>query len=269
MNNLRQPVFNCSFNSSTHAKSKIFENHCHTAYELILVVEGAIEVITESRKFTVTASSAVVLSPFTYHTVFTAEAGKYERITVSFSANDLPDCIVGDFTSAVKNSPIVSGAKIQQIGASLKEALTAQNKQALTPLVNALITQLLYAITYSESSYAGAQSDEMDQTLAKIISFIGDNIDKMIAIDDIASKFFLSKSTVCHLFKSKMKISVKQYVLQKKISKATAMLMQGATAGEVSKALGYQNYANFYSAYKKITGNSPAEVKPKRKEENQ
>ena len=69
--------------------------------------------------------------------------------------------------------------------------------------------------------------------------------------------------SLCHLFKSKMKISIKQYVLQKKISYATALIQQGVPTGEAAKRIGYLNYANFYTAYKNLTGKSPAEIKPK------
>ena len=58
-----------------------------------------------------------------------------------------------------------------------------------------------------------------------------------------------------------MKISFKQYVLQKKMAYATRLMLNGVSAGEAAKTIGYENYSNFYSVYKKIVGVPPSDKK--------
>lgn len=47
-----------------------------------------------------------------------------------------------------------------------------------------------------------------------------------------------------------MKTGIKQYILQKKLSYAAEMIRGGATASAAAHAIGYDNYVNFYNAYK-------------------
>lgn len=51
-----------------------------------------------------------------------------------------------------------------------------------------------------------------------------------------------------------MNISVKQYILQKKLTYAARLMQDGMTAAGAAKAVGYENYADFYRMYRKFFG---------------
>ena len=74
---------------------------------------------------------------------------------------------------------------------------------------------------------------------------------------------YMSESALCHLFKQEMKISLKQYILQKKMLNAKALLQQGMSPGAVAEACGYKNYPSFYKIFLKVTGLTPAQVTAK------
>ena len=54
-----------------------------------------------------------------------------------------------------------------------------------------------------------------------------------------------------------MKISIKQYILQKKLSYAANLIECGIRATEAAERIGYENYANFYKMYVKVFGTPP------------
>jgi AraC-like DNA-binding protein len=60
-----------------------------------------------------------------------------------------------------------------------------------------------------------------------------------------------------------MKISVKQYIIQKKLSYAARLIGEGASTASAASAIGYENYANFYKVYKKTFGSSPRSIRSK------
>lgn len=256
--------FRLALTTTTHSRSKIFENHCHSLFEMITVLEGGIRVIMESGEYLVGANGVIFIPPFAYHTVFTSEAGKYSRITAHFDSVAIPEPILSDFVSATKLNPVTEGPSVVYAVNSLKTILQSGNNRYFEPLLHSVMTQLFYdVVCLSPETRSQGPVSEMDEVVSSIIKYIGENIESKITLDSIAGRVFLSKSTVCHLFKSKMKISIKQYVLQKKISYATALIQQGVPTGEAAKRIGYLNYANFYTAYKNLTGKSPAEIKPK------
>ena len=90
-----------------------------------------------------------------------------------------------------------------------------------------------------------------DSFLQSAIEYIDEHLCEKIYLDDLAKHTFRSKSSFCHLFESKMKITPKQYILQKKLALANKMIKEGIPATEVAKQIGYENYSNFYRAYKK------------------
>ena len=76
---------------------------------------------------------------------------------------------------------------------------------------------------------------------------------------ETARRFFKRFGTVSHLFCREMKISPKQYVLQKKLSYAARLISEGVAATEAARRVGYDNYANFYKLHKKLFGTAPTE----------
>ncbi len=94
-----------------------------------------------------------------------------------------------------------------------------------------------------------------------VVCYINSNITRQITLDDISTNVFLSKSTLSHLFKSKMNISIKQYILQKKMVYASEQIANDIPANEAAKIIGYDNYSNFFTIYKKIMEKAPSEHK--------
>ncbi|MBR2432538.1 MAG: helix-turn-helix domain-containing protein, partial [Clostridia bacterium] len=72
-----------------------------------------------------------------------------------------------------------------------------------------------------------------------------------ILLDDIAKYTSRSKSSFCHLFESKMNISPKQYILQKKLALASKLIDEGVPHTVAAMQVGYENYSNFYRLYRK------------------
>ena len=63
--------------------------------------------------------------------------------------------------------------------------------------------------------------------------------------------------TKWHLFEERMKISPKQYILQKKLALANKLIEDGVPPTLAAVRIGYDNYSNFYRMYRKRYGNCP------------
>jgi len=250
-----------SYKKDYYSKRVIFDSHCHSSYEIILVLTGKITVLIEGREYVAQPNHAVILPPFVYHSILGNGRGDYERINLCFGGSTVPPEIRTEFAARVREYPLFVGEENARIFSLMRKMICEENSERFVPLFRAELTRLFYMISDGDVKGESVADDEADDTCAKIISYINENIESRITLDDISRRLFLSKSTVCHVFKDKMKISVKQYILQKKMSYATAQLRDGMPAGEVAKRVGYDNYVNFYNIYKKTTGVTPGEVK--------
>ena len=92
---------------------------------------------------------------------------------------------------------------------------------------------------------------------ANVMRYINENYKNKLRLADIANTFFVSVSTVCHYFKSDYGISIKQYIVKKRVTEAKKLIDEGMPAQAVCEKLGYERYTTFYRNYKDFFGVSP------------
>jgi AraC-like DNA-binding protein len=98
----------------------------------------------------------------------------------------------------------------------------------------------------------------IDKVVQKAVTYINDNIQNPLTLDEICSAIFVSKSSLCHKFAKSMHVTVNHYVTIKKIHHAAKLIRGGMGVIEASAAVGYNQYTTFYHNYKKILGISPS-----------
>lgn len=239
----------------------VHERHCHPFYEIIMVVSGKIVINIENRRFTVSAGDTVFINPAEYHRISSLDGEEYRRFTLLFEESLIPSEIRGSLLSKVEESPVSCHADMSALMSHLESAVLSGEIDTYAPLIDALIVELFYTILKGEFLH----EDENDLRLQKMLEYISQHETDKIKLSDVAAYAFISESAVCHIFKNKMKVSFKQYVLQKKIAHAAALIRNGASAVEASRIVGYQNYASFFKIYKKLAYELPSERKEKNK----
>ncbi len=232
----------------------IFENHCHARYEIIAVIEGEIRIVIENRRYDLKAGEIALIPPLKYHSIFTVGELLYKRITVLFNKNFIPEQISNDFSEKINTHPVAANGALPLVFTGMKDIFFESDAGKFMPLAESLLTQALYIHTYCDIT---PPSEKTNPLVKSITEYIDAHISEKIFLDDVAAHVFVSKSTVCHLFSDEMKISLKQYVLQKKLSYAAKLIEEGFTASEAARMIGYDNYANFYKMYVKVFGLSP------------
>ena len=247
-----------SYREGTLDGERIFENHCHARYEMIAVFEGQMSIVVDGERYTLGAGEIIMIPPLLYHSVFTVGDITYKRATLLFDGELIPGEIRDDFVSKIKSHPVSRENAQKGLMSSLEEVFCRKDIERYLPLVSSLLTEAMYIHAYKAGE---SERVKINSSVKAIIDYVDAHITEKILLDDIAASLFLSKSTVCHLFVSEMKISPKQYILQKKLAYAAKLINSGTSALDASRAVGYENYANFYTAFKKVFGKSPRSKK--------
>lgn len=252
--------FECALREGTHNEGRIFENHCHPEYELIAVLEGSVSVVIEGSKLVLRACEAAIIPPFCYHSIYTDGGSNYKRITALFGAELIPPEICADFLKKSEGTLAVSHPTLAPILDAMRSTMMESELSKYETYLALCLVQVLYVHTYRES-----RSYEMnaDPRVRSVTEYIDSHLCERITLDELAEHLFVSKSTLCHIFREEMKISVKQYILQKKLAYAARIISEGASASYAASAIGYENYANFYKVYRKTFGVSPRSSKSK------
>lgn len=242
-------AFEFEYIKSTIESTVLWENHCHARFELLAVLEGNISIVLEGRSYRLTEGESLLIPPLAYHTVTANRKGAYRRITAMFDPEAIPkplrSRLVSKDTVAISNPPQIR---------DLKKICKEKESDFYAPLANSLMIQILYHNAQTELTDSEAEEDGF---LTKILSYIEMHLCEKITLDDLAHHSSRSKSSVCHLFEEKMKVSTKQYILQKKMAYAAGLIRDGQNPTSVAVQVGYENYSDFYRMYQKHFGTSP------------
>lgn len=253
---LKTDKFNLHYRSDIIDSTLLWESHCHAGLEMIAVINGSVSITLEGRDHKLSHGEAIVIPPLCYHAISANKKGSYERLTVLFEESAIPSVLRDSFCSG----EVASCQLEPHILSELQRVCAAREQEYYSPLADSLMTEALYELSSSSRTPSESKSDD---TLGEILSYIDLNLSKMITLDDIATHTSRSKSSVCHIFEERMKISPKQYILQKKLALATQMIRSGVPPTSAAIKVGYDNYSNFYRLYKKHCGHAPAEDIPK------
>ncbi|MBQ8639649.1 MAG: AraC family transcriptional regulator [Lachnospiraceae bacterium] len=92
----------------------------------------------------------------------------------------------------------------------------------------------------------------------QIIRHINQNLDQPLSLNSLCSRFYISQSQLCRIFKRSTGASIGEYITTKRLLKAQQMLRAKTPATKVLTECGFNDYSAFYRAYHKYFGVSPS-----------
>ncbi len=231
----------------------LFENHCHSKYEMLGVLEGKANVNIEGQNYILRDDQVIFVPPTMYHAVTVSKNGAYKRVVAHFNQAAIPEALKEELE---KNRFVFfsfHSTKLKEFQKICESGRYGFHE----PLAESLMVTTLYE--YVDSMAVENKPDtEVDIQLQQIISYIDKHLCEKINVDDIAVHVARSKSSVCHLFQERMKTSLKQYVIQKKLAFAENMISNGTPPTVAAFQIGYNNYSDFYRMYVKHIQKSPS-----------
>ena len=120
----------------------------------------------------------------------------------------------------------------------------------------------LYHQAFQEKQSVMERHFSKRQVYFDIVDYIGRNTYDNLKVSDIADHFGYNEKYLTRMFRNVAGISLKQFVLQKKMEEVNYLLTDtNRTVSEISETLGFGDSHNFMKAYKKIIGLTPTEYR--------
>ncbi len=120
-----------------------------------------------------------------------------------------------------------------------------------------VFSQLLFKVLLMSSS-----REEKSAYVRQALEFVENNLAQPLSLDLVAGALGVSKYYLSHLFTNEMGVSLKQYILDRRLGNARFLLEStGKSVGEVARLCGYESAAYFSNAFKKHSGRSPEQYK--------
>lgn len=236
-----------------HARGKSAETgkEFHTFHEIIYFMDGDAEFIGEDIHTKVTAGTLIIVPRKTYHQlVIHGNRNDYCRCTLNFEHRHYCEESMGTQTlvQADRNTEYL-----------FRQLIVNYLDENAPAMLDAVLTLLLSDLRQKEKGFAGEGSQ--NAVVQSAVQFINENLYSKISVDRIAKKCMISPSSVSHIFKKEMGISLHRFIIRKRLINAYQKIEAGEPATLVAIECGFNDYSGFYKQYKKMFGMSPSAKK--------
>lgn len=131
--------------------------------------------------------------------------------------------------------------------------LTHAQVVAASEILQACIIQLI------DSDAIFFKENEFSELIKK---HIDNNLSSNITIESLCKDFLISRKQLHTVFKSAFNITIKQYILEKRIELAKHLLLTGTqSVTEISELCGFSDYNNFIQRFKRLTDQTPLQYR--------
>lgn len=258
-----QKQFQIRHSIDEHPRQENFQIHAHELYELLLFISGDVTYIVEGALYHPKPYDILIFDIAETHKVIINSDALYERTVLKmdktlfdsidpegelflpFSSRDRGQNNLIDSTLFSDNLWRLCLGRLQTEGISKLQCLSG-----ILPLLNEIceITRNFNTTPHSQS-LSGA-----------ILQYVNDNITSHLIPEEIAEKFYISKTTLYTLLKKSTGTTFHDYVTAKRLIIARELLHLGNKPTYVAAHCGFPEYTTFFRLYKKRFGESPKQT---------
>lgn len=243
--------------------------HHHDFYECYLFISGDITYLIEGKTYYLRPGDIILINSKELHqAIINDKDVPYQRIilwinrsfleTLSTKKTDLSRC----FEDSKRNNVLRGDIELQQnIKTLLMKLLSLENYKGIGHelLYKAYITELmvyLNNLAFNNTVNLGADV-KMSSLIDRVIEHINTNIEEDITVDKLSSHFYISKFHLSREFKKHTGTTIHRYIIQKKLIEAKELILKKIPITDVYKQCGFEDYSNFFRAFKNEYGVTP------------
>ena len=242
--------------------------HSHNYVEILYCKSSSdVEYLIGSDRYRLQKGDIVYIPPGISHRPIMPEklTVPYERdvLWISTEFMDMVMNMYPDEDAGIRNLSLpirTAGTRWEFLGDVFRNGVLEEERKR-PGWETAVMGNTLLILTYMKRMYmersAGTMQAEKPELLDRINGYIEQHYARHITIDELARQFFVSNSTVSHLFKQKMGVSLYRYITQRRLIAAKALITQKVPMEEIAHMVGFVDYSTFYRAFKQEFGISP------------
>lgn len=266
------------FRSSLPSEKGMFAEHHHTAFEITMVLSGSGIYSTKKAEFEFESGDIFFFSTDEFHWIKRLNTkaefinihfeprfiwadnfgvSSKELIKIFFSKKKKP---LNKISNTNEASPVIKELifKIENEFTEKKQEFGAMLKIHLINILVETLRSYDKQLSQIDISYNTQMLKYMDDAL----NYIDEYLDSELTLETLSDVAHMSKTYFCCQFKKLNGISPWEYITIKRIERAITYLEStDMTRLEIALKCGYNNTANFYHAFKRVTGKTPGDFK--------
>lgn len=206
------------------------------------------------------------------HRIQSMDSTPYERIVINLKRSyiaalspdgfSLEDCFYAR-PLGFGNLRVLSPEALQEFLTLYKSLESAASPDCFgRPVVqNAYASLLLLFLNRQYQSDPSSYKNTMPAYITGAMQYIDSHLEEPLRLSALAKEFHISESYLSAQFKHHTGLTLRAYLLDRKINLAKSLLQEGVSVTEACYRSGFNDYANFIRSFKKITGISPGKFR--------
>ena len=242
--------------------------HSHNAYEFIIPLSPITNLVAEN--------SVYIGEP---HFIYPVKSGRIHGIKYSQNNVSYIDIVVDKdfFEGMIKkigaedisfNTTLPYSDSLHDYIKNFRNEWNSPEPQEefiLKPLRDLICAEIIRS-AMSDSFDSRTESEGYAPGISRVVTYINENYDKDINVDELAKICGLSKTYFSSMFKGIFGKTPKAYVNTLRIAKAKNMLeFSDMPIKKIAVSCGFKNLNTFFCAFKKSTDMTPSEFKESRR----
>ena len=246
--------------------------HSHSFYELLYCTNNCdAEYLVGSERYRLQKGDIILIAPGVSHRPLLPKnmSVPYQRDVVWISTEFMDNLgkIFPEFDiNNVRNTSLLRANRSRQdvfaalFSSGIREAENRRPGWEMAVAGNTM--QLLIHVyrAYLDRSAAPLQA-EKPELPDQVMAYVEEHLAQKITLAEVAHHFYVSESTVSQTFRKKLGVSFYQYVTQRRLISAKALIEQGLHLETVSEQVGFSDYSAFYRAFRQEYGISPRQYR--------
>lgn len=254
-------------------RSREFEYHYHDFDKFIYFISGKADYMIEGKKYSLEPHDIILVNRNEIHKPMVDFSIPYERIIIYIEH----DFIEGfrqhdyDLTACFGRTQEEKAHRVRFPAVDTRQLYETLCRMEKNDKDRGYAAELYGEILFLEfmiqlnracidNKYAYHPTAKYNKKIIDIIQFINENLAKELSIDKLAEQFYMSKYHMMRQFKEETGYSIHQYISEKRLLAAKAMILKGTPATTAALECGFRDYSTFARAFKKKMGCLPSEA---------
>ncbi|NQX62608.1 AraC family transcriptional regulator [Paenibacillus qinlingensis] len=249
--------------------------HSHNGYEIYLVLQGTGTNIVGDRLYPLHAGSLTIIHPNVIHRPFHGHSKEFHRYVFSIDESYLDQlhtiCKLSDLSiprllaehHPDSNHFFLSAQqfdRVQTLFAELTQALVKHELGYELVVLRCIADFFLIIFGLQDEHTLKHTGDQ--HLISDVLSYLIGHHQEPLLIEDLVTRFPVSRSQLFTLFKETTGTTIKQFLIEYRLNKAKRLLVETDLAiSEVSAAVGFGDMSHFFHVFKKETGLTPKQYR--------
>jgi len=265
------------FNVSVDEGERIFRDHRHIEFEIVLIKSGGGIYRTKDKKYSIRKGDVFLFASNEIHCITAIDKGGLELMNIHFeprfiwsSGNDLFDAdylrIFYDRSEHFENRLPRDSAETKKISNMLMdmEREFADKKPEYTLMVKvqllSILVTMMRGFDYVSAEDKGQTRRQSYAAIERSMDYMISRLSEPITLGELAKVANMSETYYSAVFSRLNGVSPWDYLTAKRVEKAANLLRseKGLTMLEIAMQCGFNNTANFNRAFKKYQNRTPS-----------